>query len=157
MNIEYTKEKPTITFHVEMVPAGKQRPRFNGKTHHTYTPKKTVDAEKQIRAAYLKASGGYRYPDNTPLSMTVIAYYPVPTSASKKQRALMLGRDIFPAKKPDWDNIGKLVADAINGVAYDDDKSIVKGTVVKRYAIHGGITVILTEHKDEGGTDSNDT
>lgn len=148
MNITFTRESPNISFSVDMPPAGKARPRFSTKTHHTYTPQKTVDDEKRIRAAYKKASGGFRYPDNTPLDIVIMAYFPIPTSTTKKKFALMLERVIFPTKKPDWDNIGKLVADALNGVAYDDDKNIVMGMVVKRYSQNPGIRVILSEHKE---------
>ena len=34
-------------------------------------------------------------------------------------------------KKPDSDNIAKVVLDALNGVAYIDDKDVVKLTVTK--------------------------
>ena len=33
--------------------------------------------------------------------------------------------------KPDWDNIGKLICDALNGVAYTDDAHVVMGGVQK--------------------------
>lgn len=36
-------------------------------------------------------------------------------------------------RKSDWDNIGKLVCDALNGVAYDDDKCVCDARVVKLY------------------------
>lgn len=39
-----------------------------------------------------------------------------------------------PITKPDWDNVGKIVSDALNGIAYRDDSQIVDARVVKRYS-----------------------
>lgn len=55
-------------------------------------------------------------------------------SATKANRELMLTGKIRPTVKPDWDNIGKLVSDALNGIAYDDDKSVVDAVVRKYYS-----------------------
>ena len=41
--------------------------------------------------------------------------------------------EIRPAKKPDIDNVCKVVADALNGVAYNDDRQIVYTEISKRY------------------------
>lgn len=45
----------------------------------------------------------------------------------------MLEGKSFPAKTPDGDNICKAVLDAINEVAFKDDKQVVEITVKKRY------------------------
>jgi Holliday junction resolvase RusA-like endonuclease len=40
--------------------------------------------------------------------------------------------DVYLARMAgDWDNYGKNVCDALNGIAYDDDRQIVDGRVVK--------------------------
>ena len=44
----------------------------------------------------------------------IIAYYEIPKSTSKKKRREMLEHRIRPTKKPDWDNIGKIVCDSLN-------------------------------------------
>lgn len=46
----------------------------------------------------------------------------------------MLDGQIRPTKKPDSDNILKAVADALNQVAYRDDKQIVDTQVRKFYS-----------------------
>ena len=46
----------------------------------------------------------------------------------------MISGNVFPAKKPDADNILKIVADALNGIAYGDDKQVVTAQVQKQYA-----------------------
>ena len=43
----------------------------------------------------------------------------------------------FPTLKPDTDNIAKAVCDALNGVAYHDDKQITSLTVDKVWAEDG--------------------
>ena len=77
--------------------------------------------------------------------MRVIAYLPIPKSTSKKNRQQMIDGVIRPTVKPDWDNIGKLIADALNKVAYDDDKCIVDSQVRKFYSEHPRTVVILQE------------
>lgn len=34
--------------------------------------------------------------------------------------------------KPDWDNLGKLACDALNGIAFKDDSQVDMGAVTKR-------------------------
>ncbi len=95
--------------------------------------------------AYKKACGAYRFPKGTYVDMRVIAYLPIPKSTSKVKRAKMLTGEIRPTVKPDFDNIGKLIADALNKVAYDDDKCIVDAQVRKFYSDHPRTVVILRE------------
>lgn len=49
-------------------------------------------------------------------------------------------------KKPDVDNIVKIVADALNGVAYHDDTQIVSVLAKKVYAASEGLDVIVEEY-----------
>lgn len=50
-----------------------------------------------------------------------------------------------PYKKPDSDNIAKVVADALNGIAYDDDAQIADLTVIKRYTEDPCVKVTIEE------------
>jgi Holliday junction resolvase RusA-like endonuclease len=45
-----------------------------------------------------------------------------------------LDGEIRPAKKPDWDNIGKMLCDVFNGVFWHDDAQIVGAMVRKQYS-----------------------
>ncbi|WP_332834903.1 RusA family crossover junction endodeoxyribonuclease [Clostridium perfringens] len=38
-----------------------------------------------------------------------------------------------PTKKPDVDNIAKIILDSLNGVAYKDDSQIVDIRIIKKY------------------------
>lgn len=115
-----------MMFFVDGKPQGKARPRFS--RGHTYTPKTTVEYEHKIAGAY---TGGI-YPCE-PLRVDITAFFGVPKSYTKKQREAIKNGD-FPNKKPDADNIAKVVLDALNGVAYEDDKQVVELRVSKAYS-----------------------
>jgi Holliday junction resolvase RusA-like endonuclease len=67
------------------------------------------------------------------LTIDIDAYFEIPKSASKKNKQLMNNGGIRPTKKPDLDNIMKIVCDALNKVAYADDSQIVSAIVKKFY------------------------
>ena len=118
-------------------PFGKQRPKFarTGKFVKTYTPVKTANYENLIKMVFARD-----YPDQellqTPLNIHVTSYHQIPKSPAggKKTKALMESKDIRPTKKPDIDNIIKIVCDALNGVAYADDRQIVGVFAQKFYS-----------------------
>jgi Holliday junction resolvase RusA-like endonuclease len=62
-----------------------------------------------------------------------VAVFAPPKSASKKRQREMLAGSIYPEVKPDIDNITKTVLDALNGLAYKDDKSVVWLSAIKVY------------------------
>lgn len=127
-----------IKFRVEGEPQGKARPRvYNG---HAFTPAKTVHYENWIRVcmeSQMQAEGRSRetfaYMDGEALQVKVVAYFSIPKSYSKKKREAIARREVFPTKKPDIDNIGKAVCDALNGLAYKDDSQVVDMRIHKRY------------------------
>ena len=135
-----------ISFTVQGDPFGKQRPRHT-KSGHTYTPDETREHEQLIAWAYRRQCRNFRFPPKTYIDIRVIAYIKIPKSASKENREKMIAGEIRPTVKPDWDNIGKLVADALNGIAYDDDKCIVDAMVRKFYSTDPRTVVILQEAK----------
>ena len=114
-----------MDFIVDGKPQGKQRPRFSRISKTVYTPNKTAKYEKQIAKAYTD-SGGKCIPADCYVSVNVSAFFPVPKSYSKKKREDCLERRLRPDKKPDMDNILKVVLDALNRVAYVDDKQVVE-------------------------------
>ena len=52
---------------------------------------------------------------------------------------------IRPHKKPDVDNIAKVVLDALNGLVYTDDKQVTDLRVRKRYDTVERIEVIIQD------------
>lgn len=118
-------------FTIHAPPKGKERPRIGKGT--TYTPKATKDYEKLVQDEYALQCG-HRFADDVMLGMTVMAWYEIPKSTNKKNREKMLWNIIRPTKKPDIDNILKLIADALNGIAYRDDAQIVQAHIFKGYS-----------------------
>lgn len=123
-------------------PCAKQRPRTT-KQGHTYTPQKTVNYETLVRELYILQN--FRQQLEGELVMTVRAYFTIPKSASKKKAADMVGGRIRPTKRPDWDNVGKIISDALNGLAYHDDSQIVTATVEKWYSAEPRVEVEIQE------------
>lgn len=137
-----------IKFTVPGNPRGKQRPRIcriRGKTI-TYTPKQTSEYEKLVRASYMAVSKA-KFERNLPLEISILALYPVPKSVNKKLKSSMLKGGILPTKKPDSDNIIKIILDALNCVAYRDDAQICKVYFEKMYAEKPETKIIIKEIK----------
>lgn len=132
------------------IPRGKQRPRvcrINGRSI-TYTPKQTVDYENQIRSIYSKVAN-FKFERCVPLEVAVFAIFAPPQSVSQKVRALMLGGEILPTKRPDADNIIKVVLDALNGVAFHDDGQVCKIYFEKMYAETPEVRVLIKNIVEE--------
>jgi Holliday junction resolvase RusA-like endonuclease len=122
-----------LTFEVPGDPRGKGRPRFT-KQGHTYTDSETKAYEQKIIAYYRKAFGGFRWPDGAFISVKVTAHYQIPKSATKAAVASMQAGKLWPSRKPDIDNVLKIVLDALNGVAYKDDSRVVCVEAEKVYS-----------------------
>jgi Holliday junction resolvase RusA-like endonuclease len=134
-----------LIFAIPGEPAGKGRPKFgNGRT---YTPKKTENYEAYVKMLCVEAmlKQGWKIRQAEALSMTVTAYFRPPQSASKTKREDMLKGLIRPTKRPDFDNIGKIVADALNGIAYRDDAQIVDARQIKLYGDIPRVEVEIAE------------
>ena len=121
-----------MEFIVEGNPQGKARPRFSHRTGTVYTPSKTAKYEKQIRKAFI-AAGGKIIPADCYVSVAVNAYFHIPKSYTKGKRLACIHNVNRPAKKPDIDNTLKAVLDALNGVAYEDDRQVVEAICRKYY------------------------
>lgn len=111
-------------------PLGKQRPRIT-RFGVAYTPTQTVNYETLVKQLYiinkLPKIEGY-------VEAEIVAYFPIPKSVSKKQRQMMLNNEVLPSVKPDCDNIIKIILDALNKLAYDDDKQVVNLSFRKFYS-----------------------
>ena len=108
---------------------GKARPRMT-KVGHTYTPQDTVNYENWVRLCYKQQSNKKL---EGSIQATIIAYFAVPKSYSKTKRLDCVLNNLRPTKKPDADNIAKIILDSLNGIAYDDDSQIVELTVIKNW------------------------
>ena len=60
----------------------------------------------------------------------------------------MLCGGISPTKKPDWDNIGKIISDALNKFAFKDDSQITDVRILKKYAQSPKFVVQIGEYQE---------
>ena len=141
-----------IWFMVPGEPQGKARPkvtRTKSRKSLTYTPDKTVAYEELVRLRFTNVvPEGFRFDAGTPLYLIVNAYMRIPKSKPKYQIRDMLANILRPTKKPDWDNIGKIISDALNKAAYADDAQIVDAHIIKWYSNDPRVEVEIGEIKD---------
>ncbi len=134
-----------IKFIVPGKPMGKQRPRVTGTG--TYTPKETVSYENLVKLMYSQLPEPKKFEGE--VITKIDAYFEIPKSTSNKRRNLMLCNVIRPVKKPDCDNIAKIILDSLNGIAYKDDSQVITATVNKYYSDTPRVEVILQDEKGE--------
>ena len=130
-----------VKFTIYGKPMTKGRPRFT-KQGFAYTPKETVNYENLIRLEYQNQVGEYF---QGKIEMHICAYFEIPKSTSKKRREQLKDETHYYDKRPDYDNICKVVTDALNKVAYSDDGQIVKMTVEKKYSERPRVEVEIKE------------
>lgn len=124
---------------------GKARPRMNTLTGATYTPNNTKDYENLIRQ-YFKIKYPRYIPFENRVSVNIKAYFKILKNTSKKSAELMLNGMISPTKKPDIDNITKVVLDALNKMAFKDDNQITRLNVEKFYGEQEKIVIEIEEY-----------
>ena len=129
-----------ICFVVKGDPRGKGRPRFT-KSGHAYTDENTKQYESLVAWSYRMASG---YKFTSPVRVTIMAHFK-PPNKSKKVVGDMLDGHILPTKKPDVDNIAKIILDGLNGIAWDDDTQVVELIVSKHYSKEPRVAVMIEE------------
>lgn len=122
-------------------PVGKQRPRMT-KKGIAYTPKETVSYENWVKTCFLNQEGKMLEGE---LKAEIICYYSISKSTSKKKAAEMREGIIKPTKKPDLDNIAKIILDSLNGMAYKDDSQVVELSIKKLYGEQPLVKLFLEE------------
>ena len=130
-----------IVFTIKGEPKGKGRPRHT-KNGHVYTPEETKRYEQLVGLSYRNSAKGYRF--TSPVNVTIWAYQKPPKKSKKMVEDMLDGR-ILPTKKPDVDNIAKIILDGLNNVAWDDDTQVVELMVVKRYSQEPLVAVMVKE------------
>jgi Holliday junction resolvase RusA-like endonuclease len=130
-----------FTLTVEGPPVGKDRPRFRvvapkGKRPfvHVYTTKETEAAEEAFRTAWRESGspvveGAFNVVVEAHCARPATHYLKDGYSLSAEGR-----RHRYPEnRKPDLDNVLKLVLDALNGHAYKDDVAAVYATARRHW------------------------
>lgn len=146
-----------VKFTVYGEPKAKGRPRVSVRKSgdgektfaRAYTPKGTVVYENQVKIEYENQCGSFWFPDNAMLDVRIFAFYGIPKSTSKKKRQMMIEGKIRPVKKPDFDNIAKIICDSLNGIAYHDDAMVVDGMFRKYYSEQPRVEVSIRQVGEE--------
>ena len=118
-------------------PKGKERGRWmqtpSGKVF-SYTPHQTAHAENLIRDKVMELG---HFQDNVPLKLEATFYRERPKSLPKKLQ--------LPISRPDWDNYGKLLTDALEKYVYRNDSQITTAIIKKRFGTPPRIELIIEE------------
>lgn len=133
-----------IWFEILGKAVGKGRPRFmrNG---HTYTPDSTRNYEQLVKLRYREVCK--EPPTDKAVKVYIVVWMIPAESLSRKKKAELLKHP--PMKKPDIDNISKIILDALNGVAWIDDKQVTGLEIVKLWGHDERVMVGITKEGDE--------
>lgn len=124
------RARPRYRVEIEAPPRAKQRP-FHTKAGQTFTRKETVNAEAWIRLKVTQTVGTPLV--RGPVKLRIGFVMPMPKGMPKADRPDALAGRKHPLSKPDWDNLAKLVCDALNGIAWRDDAHVTVAGIVKVY------------------------
>lgn len=131
-------ESLSIEFTIEGEVKGKMRPKATAFGGHArvYTPSAQIKNENWIKMEYLRKaeSEGFKGFGDKPVNIYITTNIAIPKSFSKKKREQALAVMLRPIVKPDIDNVCKTILDALNGIAFDDDKQIVRLNAEKYYS-----------------------
>ena len=129
-----------LSFKVLGEPCGQGRPiisTINGRPRGVDPAKsRNYKAYVAVLAANAAKEHGWKYTEG-PVLVVINAYLSVAKSKSKKYKAACYEGTELPCKKPDADNIAKIICDAMNGIVYKDDAQICELTVIKRFVCEG--------------------
>ena len=144
----YQEIRKVYTFRIMGKVKAKQSVKF-GKNRATYTPEDMVNYANWVKTCFYKD-----YPDHLPseldgynLTVQIYAYMKYPKSFNREKIEMAEAGILKPTVKPDWDNISKNICDALNGVAWSDDKAITDGAVHKYYSEYDYVNVIVFGQK----------
>ena len=132
---------------------GRPRTRLMGRTAVIYKADIDREYEQMIAWAY-QMKHGNEEPIQGAFGIQIKAVLEPPKSASKKRQAQMLQGYIKPTTKPDTDNVVKAVLDALNGIAFEDDKNCISINGIKMYGDEERIEVVLTYCGEEGANEN---
>ena len=124
---------------------GKGRPRVNSYTGIVYTPTTTKDYEYLVEQYFLLKYPKFKQLEGR-VAVDIKAIFKIPKSTKKSDIEKMMENAISPTKKPDIDNIVKIILDSMNKFAFKDDTQITKLNVEKVYGIEEKVLVTIEEY-----------
>jgi Holliday junction resolvase RusA-like endonuclease len=115
-----------IEFTVPGDPTAWARARTRGKVFFTPTAQRNYGS---TIALYARGAMRGKQLLVGPVELVVVAVYAWPKTWSQKKKQATL----WKTSKPDWDNLGKIVSDNIQGIVIADDALIARAEVQKIY------------------------
>lgn len=117
-----------IHINVPGEPGSFARPRWNPRARVMFNTNKHQSKKEDVRAGAIEAMAG-RPPVDGGIEVQVVAWYPRPKSKTWKTKP----NHPYPkTSRPDVDNVGKLVLDALEGVVYRNDAQVCDLILSKR-------------------------
>lgn len=161
--------KTAIRFEILGEPFGKKnmQPIMVGGHARAFSPQKNEEYMSKVYFSLKEAlkdveQEGIIFDKDTPVKVNILALYEIPKSHYKFYKSLgkcdydkvgksMLVGEIRPTKKPDLDNISKVICDGITkvGRVWFDDSQVVEETLQKYYAEKPKVIVEVIGLKEE--------
>lgn len=151
-----------IRFNIPGDPLAQARPRFTTRYGFvsTYDTKECKNYKKYVRMIAKETAHKIGWiSKELPLRMSISVHFAPPKSWSKKKTKAAIAGEIYHDKKPDVDNLSKIIMDALpdkltsnknkdnpaglDAGLYHDDKQIVLLVVRKDYSETPGVDVVL--------------
>lgn len=132
----------------EGTPLAKKRHRaasIKGKAHIFDPQVKIMNTLKWFFAQQMRTEGFLKLAEGA-IKVNLTAYMPKPRSWSQKR--LKEAEDQPVTTKPDCDNIFKIYADILNGIAYRDDSQISKLYVEKLYSDNPRVEIVIMPYSN---------
>lgn len=142
----------SLDLYGDPVPQARARTVRRGGKSITYDPNsKLKEGYKwQIRSQYREE------PLTVPVAMDVVFMMPIPKATSKTKTAAMINGSIHHMKKPDVDNMLKLINDVLNNLVFKDDSQVIEIHARKVYSSKPGtyIRIIPVENQTKQTIDN---
>lgn len=129
------RQEHCLAFVLRCIPTAQQRPRHMTTPqgyHRAYKSGRQEANEQTLQALLLPHVP--QAPIEGALELAFRAVFPVPVSASGRDRAAMLAGVIGHTTKPDLDNLAKQLKDCMTRMRFwDDDRQVVRCVCAKEY------------------------
>lgn len=128
-------ERVILDLDIEPYPQGRHRTTRKGRTYPHPRSEKEKKLVRSLATAELHRLGLSKpvYPEG-PLQIEILCWFSLPKYRHRVRAPL---RAQWHTSKKDWDNLGKLYSDALNGILWTDDAQIAMASVVKVVSAQG--------------------
>lgn len=134
-------EWETISYIFYMEPSYSSRPRHNKNTFTLYVPE-SHDAQ-QMFSEFMELHANMKEVISTPCIMETKAYAKTPAGMTRVEHMAAELELIHNLNAPDWDNIGKLYCDMVQGALISNDSIVFRGAVEKLYSVLPRVEVTI--------------